>query len=80
MPISWRLRSSFGSFLTNPSVTIWSIWMTLVDEHDAEVPTAPSATMSPSNAAARSGPETGKAEQPTPARGPATSAHHHTGH
>lgn len=38
MPISRRLRSSFGSFLTNPSVTIWSIWMTLVDERDAEVP------------------------------------------
>jgi hypothetical protein len=31
------LRHHIDPLIANPPVTIWSIWMTLVDEHDAAI-------------------------------------------
>lgn len=36
-PSLQAFRHHIDPLITNPSVTIWSIWMTLVDEHDADV-------------------------------------------
>jgi hypothetical protein len=36
-PILEPFRRHIDALITNPAVTIWSIWITLVDEHDADV-------------------------------------------
>jgi hypothetical protein len=37
LPRLQPFRHHIDPLISNPSATIWSIWMTLVDEHDADV-------------------------------------------